>query len=119
MMNRLLIATLALTFFAISHAFTPAIRPQKLAFKNKCQELKASMVYEDEITMMANARQCAFSDVSSATDARNYLHQILHVQSGCASGVIADHDLCENQDEVAEIVAHLRRKVENGAAALR
>jgi ABC-type transporter Mla MlaB component len=123
MMNRLITATLALSFFAITHGFSPAFHPQKLAFKSACQELKSTMPlsgeYDDEITMMIKARECAFSDVSSAKEARSFLHQILHVQSGCVSGVISGHDLCENQDEVAEIVAHLRQKVSSGAAALR
>jgi hypothetical protein len=123
MMNRILVATLALSFFTISHGFAPALHPQKLAFKSACQELKSTMVlygeYEDEITMMTKARECAFSDTSSAAEARNFLHEILHVQSGCVSGVVSGHDLCENQDEVAEIVAHLRQKVESGDAALR
>jgi hypothetical protein len=68
MMNRLLIATLALSFFTMSHGFAPAFRPRKLAFKSACQELKSTM---------------------------------------------------ENQDQVAEIAAHLRQKVDSGAAALR
>jgi hypothetical protein len=124
MMNRLLIATLALSFFTISHGFAPAFRPRKLAFKSACQELKSTMElpgaeYEDEISMMNKARECAFSDASSASEARSFLHQILQVQSGCASGTVSGHDLCENQDQVAEIVAHLRQKVDSGAAALR
>jgi hypothetical protein len=124
MMNRLLIATLALSCFAISHGFAPAFHSKKLAFKNVCQELKSTSVlssseYQDEVTMMIQARECAFSDEGSADEARSFLHQILHVQSGCVSGVLSGHDLCENQDDVAEIVAHLRQKAESGAAALR
>jgi hypothetical protein len=123
MMNRLLIATLALSCFAISHGFAPAFHPQNLTFKNACQELKSTSVlsseYQDEVTMMNKARECAFSDASSADEARSFLHQILHVQSGCVSGVVSGHDLCENQDDVAEIVAHLRQKAESSAAALR
>jgi hypothetical protein len=123
MMNRLLIATLALSFFTISYGFAPVFRPQKLAFKNAYQELKSTTVlcgeYEDGFAMMAKARECAFSDASSAAEAQSFMHHILYLQSGCVSGVVSGHDLCENQDEVAEIVAHLRRKVDSGAAAPR
>jgi hypothetical protein len=123
MMNRLLVATLALSCFAISHGFAPAFYSTKLAFKNACQELKSTSVpsseYQDEVTMMIKARECAFSDVCSAAEARSFLHQILHVQSGCVSGVLSGHDLCENQDDVAEIVAHLRQKAGSGVAAPR
>jgi hypothetical protein len=125
MMNRLVIATLALSSFTISHGFAPAFHSQKLAFKNACQELKStnalSSEYQDEVTMMIKARECVYSDDCdcSADEARSFLHQILHVQSGCVSGVLSGHDLCENQDDVAEIVAHLRQKAESGAAARR
>jgi hypothetical protein len=123
MMNRLLIATLAFSFFTFSHGFAPAFHPHKSAFKSACQELKStselSGEYEDRI-MMIKARECAFSDASSVAEARSLLHQILHVQSGCVSGTVSGHDLCENQGEVAEIVAHLRQKVDSsGATALR
>jgi hypothetical protein len=119
MMNRLLIATLALSFFTISHGFAPAFRPQNLAFKSACQELKSTMELSSDSSMMIKARECAFSDASSAAEAQSFLHQILHVQSGCVSGTVSGQDLCENQDQVAEIVAHLRQKVDSGAAALR
>ncbi len=123
MMNRLLVAALALSFFTISHVFAPAFCSKNGTFKNACQELKSTSVlsseYQDEVTMMIKARECAFSDVSSAAEARSFLHQILHVQSGCVSGVLSGHDLCENQDDVAEIVAHLRQKAGSGVAALR
>ena len=123
MMNRLLIATLAVSYFAISHGFATAFHSKKLAFKNACKELKSTSVlsseYQNEVIMMIKARECAFSDDCSADEARSFLHQILHVQSGCVSGVLNGHDLCENQDDVAEIVAHLRQKAESSAAALR
>jgi hypothetical protein len=123
MMNRLLIVTLALSCFDISHGFAPAFYSKKLTFKNACQELKATSVlsseYQNEVTMMIKARECAFSEECSADEARSFLHQILHVQSGCVSGVLNGRDLCENQDDVAEIVAHLRQKADSGAAAMR
>jgi hypothetical protein len=118
MMNQLLFASFALSLLAASHGFAPAFRPQQLAGAH--QQLGAVMIsdyrYQDESTMMVKARECAFSDRSTIDDAQEYLHQILHVQSACAGGVLSGHDLCENQDEVAEIVAHLRQKIESGPA---
>jgi hypothetical protein len=73
--------------------------------------------HEDEaIFLMNRARECAFSDSCSVQDAEHYLDDVIHVQYGCAAGTIAGHALCEQQDEVAEIVAHLRAKIEKGHA---
>jgi len=67
---------------------------------------------EDEArNRMELARECAFGDTCSVEESREYLQDILYIQSGCASGAIAGSDLCENQDTAAEIVAHLREKV--------
>ena len=60
--------------------------------------------------MITKARECAFSDTGSAVDAKWYLHEILHLESGCVSGNLSGA-ICENVDEVADIVAHLRAKV--------
>jgi hypothetical protein len=65
--------------------------------------------------MMARAKECAFSEATTASEAQRYLHEILHIQSGCVSGVLASHDLCDNIMETAEIVAHLREKVRDNA----
>lgn len=59
--------------------------------------------------MISKARECAFSDeLSDAGAARVFLNEILHLESGCASGTLSG-DIC-NVDEVADIVAHLRVK---------
>jgi hypothetical protein len=35
---------------------------------------------------------------------------MLWIQSGCVSGTLVGHDLCDEQDQAAEIVSHLRLK---------
>jgi len=51
-------------------------------------------------------------EVAEIEEAKKWLSEIVAVQSGCATGTLAGADLCENQDEAAEIVARLRRKIE-------
>jgi hypothetical protein len=69
--------------------------------------------------LLAKARECAYSDTSTAAEARAFLTRILEMESGCVSGLLAGHDLCENVDEVADVVTHLRRRVEEGPGSLR
>jgi len=49
---------------------------------------------------------------AESEEAKFWLGEILLLQSGCVAGTLAGKDLCENQDQAAEIVSHLRRKVE-------
>jgi len=51
-------------------------------------------------------------EVAEIEECKYWLREIVQVQSGCAAGTLAGKDLCENQDETAEIVARLRRKIE-------
>ena len=51
-------------------------------------------------------------EVAEIEECKYMLREIVQVQSGCAAGTLAGKDLCENQDEAAEIVARLRRKIE-------
>ena len=44
-----------------------------------------------------------------------FLHEILRLEEGCVSGNLSG-EICENVDEVADIVSHLRVKAEEGAA---
>lgn len=74
-------------------------------------------VEKDESTyryLLAQARECAFSDraVTDPRDAKRYLMQILELESGCASGTLSGSDICNNIEELVDIVAHLRQKVE-------
>jgi len=74
---------------------------------------------DDAIYLMHRAQECAFSDSCSVEEAEGYLHDVLHVQSGCAAGTLSSHAVCEEQDVVAEIVANLRAKVNGSRTAAR
>lgn len=67
--------------------------------------------------MLAQARELAFSDeVADARQAHEFLIDILHMESLCVSGVLGG-DVCENVDEVADLVAHLREKAKQAEQA--
>lgn len=73
---------------------------------------------EDESSyryLLAKARECAFSENPKPAEAQRFLTQILELEAGCMSGTLAGHDICDNVDEVAVIVSHLREKVEQNA----
>lgn len=69
--------------------------------------------------MLAKAKECAYSDTSSSTDARAFLNRILEMESLCVSGAVAGRDLCDNVAEMADVVSHLRHRVLHGPASLR
>ena len=90
-------------------------------FAAKMTALKASMtaISEDEAQyLMAKAKECAYNDYCSIEESREHLHDVLNIQVACASGAVAGHDLCDDQQEVAEIVALLRRHTETGQHGL-
>jgi hypothetical protein len=62
--------------------------------------------------LLAKARECAFSDFATVQEAKRHLTQILELESGCVSGNLAGRDICDNVDELADIVAHLRQKAD-------
>ena len=66
---------------------------------------------EEAKSLMERANECAHSDSCSVEDALMYLQDVIHVQSDCVTGTLVGKDLCENQDVVADVVAHLREKV--------
>mmetsp|Transcript_20107 Transcript_20107/g.30237 ORF Transcript_20107/g.30237 Transcript_20107/m.30237 type:complete len:122 (+) Transcript_20107:1-366(+) len=68
---------------------------------------------EDATYLMAKAKECAYSDYGySVEDAKLFLRELMHVQSGCVVGTIVGRDLCENQEQVAKIVKKLQKKIE-------
>lgn len=74
---------------------------------------------DDESTyryLLAKARECAFSDFATVQEAKRYLTQILELESGCVSGNLSGRDICDNVDELADIVAHLRQKADQNEA---
>lgn len=64
----------------------------------------------DESFLMQRAEACAHSDSCSLEDARVYLDDVIHVQSGCVTGSVLG-GVCENVDVAAELVANLRQKI--------
>lgn len=64
---------------------------------------------------MMKAQECANSDSCSIDSARDYLREVIHVQSGCAAGTLAGKALCEDQLFAAEVVASLREKIKTGS----
>lgn len=72
---------------------------------------------DDAAYLMHKAEECAFSDTCSVDDAKSFLREVVHVQSGCAAGTLLGHELCDDQAHVADIVAHLRAKVEQGQSS--
>lgn len=67
--------------------------------------------------LLSRAKQCAYGDSCSVEEAEFLLNEMLQIQSGCVTGTLVGHDLCEEQDVAADIVAHLRQKVENKSVA--
>jgi hypothetical protein len=61
---------------------------------------------------LAKAQECALSDSGTVQQAKLFLREIVHLQSSCVIGTLAGRQVCENQAQVAEIVQHLRDKIE-------
>jgi len=89
------------------------------------------VVEEDAFYIYNKAREFAFRDDFSSIEneydkhyhslsdeqeqieeSKFWLREIIQVESGCIAGTLAGKDLCENQDQAAEIVARLRQKIE-------
>jgi hypothetical protein len=70
---------------------------------------------DDARFILRQAKLCAYDPDCSVNDAEIMLREMLHVQSGCVTGTLVGHDLCEEQDEAADVVAHLRDILRKGA----
>ena len=79
------------------------------------QDCLVASGHEDDATyLLHKAEECALSDSCSVDDARLFLREVIHLESGCAAGTLVGDDICNDQQHVAEIVASLRAKVERG-----
>lgn len=96
-------ASLPTSRLRLSSSLSPEARPDEVEFRY----------------MLAKAKECAYSDTSSSTDARAFLNRILELESLCVSGALAGRDLCDNVAEMADVVSHLRYRVLYGPASLR
>jgi len=68
---------------------------------------------DDAASNEYNQHYHSLSDVKAEIEeSKFWLREIIHLQSGCVAGTLAAKDLCENQQEAAEIVGRLRRKIE-------
>mmetsp|Transcript_8451 Transcript_8451/g.12241 ORF Transcript_8451/g.12241 Transcript_8451/m.12241 type:complete len:119 (+) Transcript_8451:127-483(+) len=68
---------------------------------------------EDATYLLAKAKECAYSDYGfSVEDAKMFLRELMHVQSGCVVGTLVGRELCDDQEQVAKIVSKLRKKIE-------
>ena len=83
-------------------------------------QLNAGMVMIDSESdakyYINKAQECAFSsdndDVCSLEEQKDYLNEIITIQSGCVIGTLASQEVCNDKQQlVAEIVAQLRHKV--------
>lgn len=79
-----------------------------------------TVIDEEVATLLLNkARECAFSDSCSVEESEEHLRDMLHIQGACASGTVLGHDICDNQQAAAEVVARLRKNIEMGRHGLR
>jgi ribosomal protein L21 len=69
---------------------------------------------DDARFILSRAKQCAYDDddTCSVEDCEIMLREMIHLQSGCVTGTLVGHDLCDEQDVAADVVAHLRAKVQ-------
>lgn len=92
-------------------AFT-ARSVSKHALKTELNSSLSTMSEQEAAYLMAKARECAFSDNCSIEESRSHLHDVLNIQVACASGAVVGQEVCEDQQETAEIVALLRKNTE-------
>jgi hypothetical protein len=67
---------------------------------------------DDARFILRRAKQCAYDDTCNVEDCEIMLREMIHLQSGCVTGTLVGHDLCDEQDVAADVVAHLRAKVQ-------
>lgn len=78
----------------------------------------SSITEQEAQYLMAKAKECAFSDTCSIEESQDHLHDVLNIQVACASGAVCGNELCDDQQEVAEVVAHLRQHIQSGSHGL-
>jgi hypothetical protein len=69
---------------------------------------------EDEaMMMMMKANTCANSETCSIEEANEYLNEMLHIQSNCATGTLSSDLICNDISFPTEVIAGLRDKIQN------
>ena len=102
-------ALLLALLLPLVQAFQPATPRARTTF------LQAGVAAHHESQyLMARAREVALSDAATASEARRYLQEILHIESACISGALTGSPICDDVADTAEVVARLRQKIETG-----
>jgi hypothetical protein len=110
-------------FFVLSTTVTGFVIPKQATTTTHTTRTRISMVStvimeteDDARFILSRAKLCAYDQECPLEDAEILLREMLHVQSGCAMGTLVGHDLCEEQDVAADVVAHLRDRLRKGLA---
>lgn len=72
--------------------------------------------YDDDemFLMMSQAKECAESESCSIDEAESFLQTVIEVQEGC-NAALSGRDICIDVTFPSEVVALLRKKIEDGA----
>jgi hypothetical protein len=93
----------------------PSEQAKVLGYNKKKQsdsELNYRVTSEDEaVTVLLNARDCAYSSSCSLEEAQAYLEAVTHVQLGCATGHPVSDDACEDPLFLIELSHELKSKI--------
>jgi len=73
---------------------------------------------DDAAYLLHKAEECALSDSCSVDDAKLFLREVIHLESGCVAGTLVGDAICNDTDHVAEIVSTLRAKIERGESTV-
>jgi hypothetical protein len=94
----------------------PCAKAKALGGYNKKKLSDSALNYrvtsEDEaVTVLLNARDCAYSSSCSLEEAQAYLEAVTHVQLGCATGHPISDDACEDPLFLIELSHELKNKI--------
>ena len=117
MMKKTLAVVLACMCATGAQGFSPVARP--LARTHSVALNNIAMLHadneEDATYLLHKAEECALSDSCSVDEAKVFLREVIHLESGCVAGTLVGREICDI-DHVSEIVSNLRAKVERGDA---
>ena len=115
MKNQLLLVFMAAQALLASGFSARSVeKPFAARMDSALQASLTAMTEQEAQYLMAKAKECAYNDSCSIEESREHLHDVLNIQVACASGAVAGQDVCDDQQEVAEIVALLRQHTQTG-----
>ena len=110
---------LIMCIMVTSSAFTTptltslGLHQQRTNQRSKTNLYSYAINNEDEaLRMMMKANICAHSDTCSIDEAENYLNEMLHLQSNCASDSLRSDAICNDVLFPSEVIAGLREKIQ-------